>query len=179
MSIATHRDEAAALPGSKESRLEDLYAQHAPGAFRLALLLTGDRHAAEDLVQDAFVRITGRFRHLRSRGSFNSYLNRTVVNLARDRGRRSQLERRELERERHATEVAVTEAPDLEARHEVMETLLALPYRQRAAVVLRYYQDLSEQQVADALDVSLSAARSLIGRGIENLRKQMRGDSRD
>jgi RNA polymerase sigma factor (sigma-70 family) len=88
------------------------------------------------------------------------------------------LERRELERERHAAGEAVTVAPDLEVRHEVMQTLLALPYRQRAAVVLRYYQDLSEQQVADALDVSLSAARSLIGRGIENLRKQMRGDSR-
>jgi RNA polymerase sigma-70 factor (ECF subfamily) len=179
VSIATHRDEAAALPGSKETRLEDLYTQHAPAAFRLGLLLTGDRHAAEDLVQDAFVRITGRFRHLRARGSFNSYLNRTVVNLARDRGRRSQLERRELERERHSSESAVTQAPDLEVRHEVMESLLTLPYRQRAAVVLRYYQDLSEQQVADALDISLSAARSLIARGIETLRKQMRGDGRD
>ena len=179
MSIATHRDEAAALPGSKESRLEDLYAHHAPGAFRLALLLTGNRELAEDLVQDAFVRITGRFRHLRARGAFASYLNRTVVNLARDRGRRSQLERRELERERHAAENATVEAPNLEVRHEVMESLLTLPYRQRAAVVLRYYQDLSEQQVADALDVSISAARSLIARGIEALRKQMRGDGRD
>ena len=178
MSIATHRDEAAALPGSKESRLEDLYAQHAPGAFRLALLLTGNRELAEDLVQDAFVRITGRFRHLRARGAFASYLNRTVVNLARDRGRRSQLERREMERERHAATV-VTDAPNLEVRHEVMQSLLTLPYRQRAAVVLRYYQDLSEQQVADSLDVSLSAARSLIARGIEALRKQMRGEDSD
>jgi RNA polymerase sigma factor (sigma-70 family) len=133
---------------------------------------------AEDLVQDAFVRITGRFRHLRARGSFNSYLNRTVVNLARDRGRRSKLERQELERERHAA-ITVTDAPNLEVRHEVMQSLLLLPYRQRAAVVLRYYQDLSEQQVADSLDVSLSAARSLIARGIEALRKQMRGDGRD
>ena len=176
MSIATHRDEAAAVPGAQSARLEDLYAAHAPGAFRLALLLTGDRSLAEDLVQDAFVRITGRFRHLRSREAFASYLNRTVVNLSRDRARRSQIERRELERERRAASEVTVETPDLASRHEVMSSLLTLPYRQRAAVVLRYYQDLSEQQVADALDISLSAARSLIARGIETLRKDMRGD---
>ncbi|MGH2807781.1 MAG: RNA polymerase sigma factor [Actinomycetota bacterium] len=176
MSIATHRDETAAAAATK-APLEDLYAAHAPNAFRLGLLLTGDRHTAEDLVQDAFVKIAGRFRHLRSRAAFGSYLNRAVVNLARDRARHSKLERRELERERHAGRDAVTAPPDLEGRHEVMESLLTLPYRQRAAVVLRYYQDLSEQQVADAMDLSLPAARSLIARGIETLRKHMRGDA--
>src|SRR5687768_17503118 len=124
--------------------------------MRMAFLLTGDRELAEDLVQDAFVRIVGRFGHLRIRRSFASYLNRTIVNLAKDKGRRLQLERRHLATTGTSPvpEAAVT---DVGLKDELLRALQTLPHRQRAAVVLRYYQDLSEQQVADTLDVSLTA----------------------
>ena len=168
------------VAGREGARLEELYATHAPAGLRLAILLTGDHHRAEDLVQDAFVRITGRFGHLRFREAFGSYLNRTIVNLAKDHGRRSNLERRELQKERDAVARAEQPSmPDLAGRKEILDVLLLLPYRQRAAVVLRYYQDFSEQQVADTLGCSYPAARSLVTRGMETLRKQLRGELRE
>ncbi|HEV2756378.1 MAG TPA: sigma-70 family RNA polymerase sigma factor [Actinomycetota bacterium] len=162
----------------RPARIERLYAEHAPGAMRLALLLTGSREQAEDLVQEAFVRIFGSFAHLRIRTSFRAYLNRTIVNLSRDRGRRRRLERREIEREGRSARAGAYALPDVGAQQEVLDALRALPQRQRTAVVLRYYEDLPEQQVADALGCSLSAAKSLISRGMETLRATMRGEDR-
>jgi RNA polymerase sigma factor (sigma-70 family) len=160
----------------RPARIERLYAEHAPGAMRLALLLTGSREQAEDLVQDAFVRIFGSFAHLRIKTSFRSYLNRTIVNLSRDRGRRRRIERREIEREQRAARSDAYTLPDVDAHREIVDALRTLPHRQRAAVVLRYFEDLSEQGVADVLGCSLSAARSLITRGMETLRTRMRGE---
>src|SRR5206468_5830396 len=78
--------------------LGDLYVRHAPEALRLAYLLTGDRGLAEDLVQDAFVRLAGRMIHLRSPGGFHAYLRTTVVNLVRSHGRHRRVEARFAER---------------------------------------------------------------------------------
>ncbi len=69
-------------------RLSDLYRLYADGATRLAYLITGDRALAEDLVQDAFVKLAGRLLHLRDSGGFEAYLRRTVVNLANSHFRR-------------------------------------------------------------------------------------------
>ncbi|HEX5951155.1 MAG TPA: sigma-70 family RNA polymerase sigma factor, partial [Actinomycetota bacterium] len=76
-----------------EGSLAELYVRHGPAAQRLAFLLTGDRAQAEDLVQEAFVRVVGRFGHLRVPDAFAAYLRRTIVNL-----HTSQLRRRRLER---------------------------------------------------------------------------------
>src|SRR6185436_9223333 len=65
------------------SRLEDLYVQHAPAALRFAYFLSGDPELARDLVQDAFVRVAGRFRYLRQPDEFDPYLRRTIVNSTR------------------------------------------------------------------------------------------------
>src|SRR5919108_2051044 len=93
--LSTEVDQlAAANPG----RLGELYLQHADDAVRLAYLLTGDRTLAEDLVQDAFVRLAGRLVHLRDPGAFHAYLQRTVVNLSRSYFRRKKVERAYLER---------------------------------------------------------------------------------
>src|SRR6188472_2170379 len=75
------------------SSLAELYERYAPGAIRFAYLLTGDRALAEDLVQDAFVRLGGRLRHLRNPAAFESYLQRTVVNLSRSHFRHAKVER--------------------------------------------------------------------------------------
>jgi RNA polymerase sigma factor (sigma-70 family) len=80
-----------------ERDLAELYRRHVPGAVRLAYLMTGDRVLAEDLAQDAFVRLTGRFAHIRNPDAFPAYLRRTVVNLVKNHYRRLKMERSHLE----------------------------------------------------------------------------------
>ena len=152
--------------------LGELYVRHAPDALRLAYLLTGDRSLAEDLVQDAFVRMAGRLVHLRSSSMFAAYLRTTVVNLARSHGRRKAVERRYAER---TAAPRPAEAADVSDRDQLRNALMALPVRQRTAVVLRYYEDLSERQVAEVLRVRPSAAKSLIARGVASLRATVEG----
>src|SRR5919108_928004 len=85
-------------------RLGELYLRHADEAVRLAYLLTGDRALAEDIVQDAFVRLAGRLVHLRDQSAFPAYLRRTVVNLANSHYRRKRVERAYLKREQRAVQ---------------------------------------------------------------------------
>ena len=153
--------------------LEELYARHAPGAVRLAFLLTSDRELARDIAQDAFVKVAGRFRHLRYPDAFDTYLRRTVVNLCTSHFRRARLEREFLQREAAAPQRAA-ELPELGARDEMRRALQRLPIRQRTAIVLRYYEDLPEEEVAIAMRCSVPAARSLISRGMDTLRSIVR-----
>src|SRR5207302_5853382 len=81
-------------------RLGDLYLRHADDAVRHAYRLTGSRALAEDLAQEAFVRLAVRLVHLRDPGAFDAYLRRTVVNLANSHFRRRKVERTYLERAR-------------------------------------------------------------------------------
>ena len=155
------------------SRLETLYAEHARPALRLAYLLTGDLHRAEDIVQDAFVRVAGRFRHLGSINDFQRYLNQMVLNLTRDQFRRLRVERRFLERERVDAAPSNSHRYVVEDETVVMQALAILSARQRTAIVLRYYEDFSEQQIADALDCSISAVKSLLLRGRQKLRQAL------
>jgi RNA polymerase sigma-70 factor (sigma-E family) len=156
-------------------QLAELYERHAPAAGRLAYLLTGDRALAEDLVQEAFVRVVGRFRHLQVPDAFEAYLRRTIVNLHTSQLRRKRLERAYLEREGRAPNGAPI--PDVDAREELWRAVLALPPRQRAAIVLRFYEDLSERETADALGCSTTAAKSLVARAMQTLRAQIEGES--
>lgn len=150
-------------------RLGDLYRTHAPGATRLAYLLTGDRELARDLAQDAFIKVAGRFAGLRAQGSFESYLRSTVYNLVKSHFRRLRVERRHLTEQAGLTVAGQPESgPEL--RSDLATTLNALPVRQRAALVFRYYVDLSEQQTADAMGCSVAAVRSLTFRALESLR---------
>jgi RNA polymerase sigma-70 factor (sigma-E family) len=151
-------------------RLGDLYAAHAPDAVRLAYLLTGQRHLAEDLVQEAFVRLFGRFRDLRNPDAFGAYLRTTVVNLARSHFRRRRVERAYVERVgREPRPVAV----DTERGDELWGALQRLRPRQRAAIVLRYYEDLTEAQTAEVLRCAVGTVKSLVSRGIDQLRRDL------
>ena len=158
--------------------LEELYAAHAGPSTRLAYLLTGDHQLAQDIAQDAFIRAAGRFQHLRQPSAFGPYLNRVVINLVRDHFRKKAVEIRWLNRERGAAEEGIADN-DPTDRYSLMGALAQLPERQRAAVVLRYYEDMTERQVADAMNVSHRAARSLISRGMGTLRNLMEGDVDD
>jgi RNA polymerase sigma factor (sigma-70 family) len=160
-------------PGS----LEDLYARHLPEATRLAFLLTRDAATAEDLAQEAFIRVAGRLRHLRTPDAFSAYLRRTVVNLCISHHRREKVARAYAERER-ARSVGREPAsglPDVETNDELRTVLAELPDRQRAAIVLRFYADLTDEQIAEALRCSIGAARALVFRAMETLRGRIGG----
>jgi RNA polymerase sigma-70 factor (sigma-E family) len=163
-------EEREAVRGAEGGRMAELYQAHAPDAARLAYLLTGDRALAEDLVHEAFARLFGRFRDLRHPEAFRAYLRATVVNLARSHFRRRKVERAYLERAGRAPEAP----PDIMGgRHEMWEALQRLQPRQRAAIVLRYYEDLTEAQTAEVLGCAVGTVKSLVSRGLDRLREEI------
>jgi len=155
--------------------LEDLYVRYLPESTRLALLLTRDAASAEDLAQEAFIKVAGRLRHLRTPDAFGAYLRRTVVNMCMSHHRRQKVARAYAQRERARVNgrVQTVGLPDLETTDEVRTALAELPDRQRAAIVLRYYADLSEEQIAHSLGCSVGAARNLVFRAMETLRRRI------
>ena len=162
--------------GVERGLLSELFVAYAPDGIRLAFLLTGDRALAEDLVQDAFVRLVGRLRHLREPDAFWAYLRRTIVNLATSHFRHRRVERVYLERLAAAPVAPTNDNDEMdEAMHRV---LLGLPQRQRAAIVLRFYEDLSDVQTAAVLGCSAGTVRSLVSRGMQTLRQELEGVSR-
>jgi RNA polymerase sigma-70 factor (sigma-E family) len=165
-------EERLAVPQAEGGRLGELYARHAPDAVRLAYLLAGDHGLAQDLAQEAFVRLFGRFRDLRDPDAFPAYLRSTVVNLTRSYFRRRRVERAYLAREGRS-HVAIE--PEVGRRVEMWQALQALPVRQRAAIVLRYYEDLTETQTADVLRCPVGTVKSMVSRGLERLRAELSG----
>ena len=172
--LSTHA-EATAVPST--SRIGELYLGHADSAVRLAYLLTGNRDVAEDLVQDAFVRLAGRLVHLRDPGAFDTYLRKTVVNLA-DSTTSLQKARPSPElRTRGAATIGAL-AHSVEDRQTLAAALRKLPQRQRAALVLRFYEDQSEAQTADLIGCRPGTVKSLVSRALETLRKDVGSEDR-
>jgi RNA polymerase sigma-70 factor (sigma-E family) len=163
---------------SERGKLAELYASSAPGAVRLAYLLTGDRGLAEDIAQDAFIRVAGRLAHLRAPGAFDAYLRSAVVNLSKNHFRRRALERGYLHRHRATPPVPSPESAVAD-RHAVMGALAALPPKQRAAIVLRYYEDQPEDMIADILRCRPATVRSLVARGLATMREVLGRDIDD
>ena len=174
MSSATVAEGRKAKPGG----LAEVYERNAPGAVRLAYLMTSDPELAQDIAQEAFARVAGRFGHLRRPDACDAYLRRTVINLCYSHFRHERVVRAALEREAAEVTDPVTEEPDLGLRDQLWAAVQGLPARQRAAVVLRYYEDQSDEQIAGVLRCSRSAARSLVSHGLETLRTTVGGEER-
>lgn len=152
----------------------ELYAAHWRGLVRLAWLLLHDQGEAEDVVQDAFVEVHRGWGRLRDPARAPAYLRRAVVNRCR-----SALRHRGVV-ERYTAAGGTAPPADTEAlgsltRDALLAALSRLPQRQREVLVLRYYLDLSEQQIADALDVSPGAVKTHAHRGLLALRAGMTG----
>ena len=158
---------AAGRTGRK-ARLEELYRVQVAPLQRLAFLLTGDHHLAEDITQQAFVRFYRRFFDLREASAAPAYLRRTVVNLAHTHHRRSRREREHLQT--FEREGAAVELPNVEDHDLIVHKLARLPHRQRSAIVLRFYEDLTEHQAAEVLGCSSAAMKSLTARAMASLR---------
>ena len=125
--------------------------------------MTGDRTLAEDLVQDAFVRVLGRFHDLRRRDAFWWYLRRTIVNLSTSHFRRRRVERAWLARQR--PEESSPAPHDLGERDLLRRARMTLRTDQRAAIVLRFHEDLSEADTAEALGMPLGTVKSTVSQG--------------
>ena len=155
---------------NQDERLAHFYAAHVAQATRLAFLLTGDRHVAQDVAQDAFVRVGSKLSGLRHPDRAAGYLLRTVANLSKDHMRRMRRERERIV----APEVVGGEIGN-PLRDEVLAALVKLPPRQRLVVFLRYYLDMSEAQAAQTVGCSTSAVKSLTNRAIVSLRGILEG----
>lgn len=160
------------------AELGEFYAAHADSAKRLAYLLTGDNELAEDITQDAFAKMAGRLGGLRNRDASGAYLRKTVVNLSRSHFRRKRVERTYLQREAGMHRMETDEGRDVLVADALWTELQRLAYRQRCAVVLRYYEDLSEHQAADVLGCSVGAVKALTNRGMEQLRANVGSEAR-
>jgi len=153
---------------ARDEQVVGLFAEHYGGLCRLAALLIGDSSAAEEVVQEAFLRTYAGWWRLRRPEQAQWYLRRTVVNLCRSRMRRTKVEdrgnRTTWAAERDFQETAP--APEVRA---VLDAVAALPRRQREAVVLRYYQDLTEAEVAAVLGCTLGTAKSQLSKARHTL----------
>jgi RNA polymerase sigma-70 factor (sigma-E family) len=156
-----------------DTAVEELYATHYRRLVRLSVLLVRDPETAEEVVQDSFVAMHGRWRTLRDPDQGLAYLRQTVVNRSR-----SVLRHRGV-RAAHPPAVvpdrpgADEDALASERRARVLEALRGLPERQREVLALRYYLDLSEADIAETLGISRGAVKSHAWRGVQALRTLM------
>ncbi|GIH75521.1 hypothetical protein Plo01_19500 [Planobispora longispora] len=150
-----------------------LFAEHHLGLVRLALLMVGDQPTAEDVVQEAFTRTHAGRRRLRDPQKALAYVRSAVLN-----GARSVLRRRAVAFRRavpYEPPVWSAEHATLlgEERREVLLALRRLPARQREALVLRYYFDLSDPEIAQTMGIGASTARSTLTRGLAALARAL------
>lgn len=153
----------AAADASFVTFMESAWQRH----LRLAMLLTGDRLRAEELLQDGLVKVYLRWARLSHDGDPHAYLRRVVLNNHRSWWQRHR-------REDLVADVPDRAAPDgFDADVEVRRALMALPPRQRAVVVLRLYEDLSERRTAAVLGCSVGNVKSQYARALAKLRRSV------
>jgi RNA polymerase sigma factor (sigma-70 family) len=142
--------------------LEQIYTTHSRRLRALAASVTFDRAVADEIVHDAFVALTARCAHVENPVA---YLQRSVINLAI-----SHLRRRDRARVLPVHRVEHTAIPEVDA---VWDVLAGLSARQRAVVVLRFYEDLSYDQIAVVLDIPMGSVKSTLHRALSTLKDQL------
>jgi len=153
-------------PGALE--FHEYVAARGPALLRVALVLTGDRCDAEDLLQAALTNTFLAWERINDRGALDGYVRRAMVNTQISWWRRRKLEI-------YPTDLLpdrpVDDRTQHSERHDALDRALArLPERQRAAVMLRYYEDLSEAEIAGRLGVSIGTVKSTVSRAMAKLR---------
>jgi RNA polymerase sigma-70 factor (sigma-E family) len=170
------RADAAGAGDAASAAVTDLFRCHHLELVRLALLMTGDLAAAEDVVQDAFEQLHRRWPSLRQPGSGLAYVRSSVLNGCRSMHRRARVARK------HAARLAEPQAAGAGAaadaavgeRSVLVAALLALPRRQREVLVLRYYADLDVAEIAVTLRIGPSSVRSTAARGLGALARALK-----
>jgi RNA polymerase sigma-70 factor (sigma-E family) len=154
-----------------DEAVELLFHAHYPRVVYTAYSLVGDWDLAEQLAQEAYLRIWRRWRWISDPQAAPMYLQRTVVNLSRETIRRRVIERRVLRA--RELEPAAAPAPDAGALAELRRAVAALPMRKRECVVLRYLLGLSEAETADLLGISVGTVKSQTHKGLRQLRERL------
>lgn len=163
------------MRGSRDASFEVAVTAHAQKLTALARLLTRDRADADDLVQSTFERAFSRWSRVRS-PTEEAYLRRIMINLAVDeyrrRGRRPEVLVGEPETGGHDPYAAVDD------RAALVDLVRRLPARQRAIVVLRYWADLSEREIAAELSIAPGTVKSQAAKALRHLRDETVGTTR-
>jgi RNA polymerase sigma-70 factor (sigma-E family) len=162
----TSRDAVSDDAAAAET-FEDMYRRCRPGLVRLAHLLTGSPTLAEDVVHDAFVGLASRPRRVHEP---LAYLRRSVVNLSTNVHRRAGRERRHLATVTATVSRAVVQPAEID---DTWQLVKALPPKQRAALVLRFYLDLSEAETARVMGCRPGTVKSTTARALAKLKEQM------
>lgn len=165
-------DLAAALSAGldADAGVARLYRTHWTGMVRLAALLTRDASVAEEIVQDAFVQLHQRWTTLDDQGAAHAYLRTSVVNRSRSALRHREVEERHRQPGAPAPAGPEERAVQADSDARVMAALRTLSRRQQEVLVLRYYGDYSEQDIATTLGLSRGAVKSHAHRGLAALR---------
>jgi RNA polymerase sigma-70 factor (ECF subfamily) len=153
----------------------DLFRQEAGSLVRLTRLFVDDRNAAEDLVQEAFIRLARSAHRIRDPEKAPAYLRSIVLNLARDHNRRGLVSMRHHmpEDDQAAVEDEIALRDD---QQRVIDALRELPHRQRDCIVLRYYDDLGIDDIASTLGISRNSVKTHLGRGLDRLERELASD---
>ncbi len=160
-----------------EEAVRALYSANYQSLVRLAAILVRDAATAEEVVQDAFVAMHGAWRRLRDTEKALSYLRQSVVNRSRSVLRHRAVVDKYAPKPAPDAPSAEQGAITLLERSAVIAALRALPARQREALVLRYYADLSEAQIASTMGISRGAVKSHTARGMSALRTVLEQES--
>lgn len=162
--------------------LPELFRRHQAELLRLAVLIVHDQHTAEDVVQDVFTRLHARGHRAGDLDQALAYLRAAVLNGCRSVLRRQAVGRRlggmrDWPYSLTTTGSAEQEAIRAEDRDEVLRALAALPARRREVLVLRYYLNLSEAEIAATLGISAGTVKSAAARGIAALARALKEES--
>ena len=158
------------LAWDADTAVEELYAAHYRRLVRLSVLLVRDVETAEEVVQDSFVAMHGKWRGLKDPDKGLAYLRQTVVNRSRSVLRHRGVQARYTPPLQPDHPGADEDAVATERRTQVLDAMRELPDRQREVLALRYYLDLSEAQIAETLGISRGAVKSHASRGVSALR---------
>src|SRR6478672_10707272 len=173
--VTTGRVREAVTPAATDL-VGALFVAEAARLVSLARFFVDDRTAAEDLVQEAFIRLSRSSHRIRDEDRAAAYLRSIVINLARDHNRRGLVSLRHrppaVPDEPSAEETASREA----SRREVVAALRGLPHRQRECLALRYYLELPVDQIADALGLSANSVKTHLKRGLRGLANALEAD---
>lgn len=168
-------DLADGVAGDADRRrlIVQLFEEESTSLVRLARIFTDDKNAAEDLVQEAFIRLYRSAHRIQDDARSAAYLRSIVLNLTRDHNRRGLLSLRHLQTAERPED---PDRPDdkvvrTEGQAEVIDALLGLSLRQRECLVLRFYYDLSEREIAATLGISSNSVKTHCRRGMASMRE--------
>lgn len=169
--VAAEKSSWTAEDESRRKFVESIYAREAGPLVRLARLFTDDRSGAEDIVQEAFIRLFRAVDRIEDQSKGVAYVRSIVLNLARDQNRRGLMSLRHQDAmiDRRTPELPDEHIARSESQAEVLSALSELSPRQRDCLVLRFYLELSEKEIANTLQISPNSVKTHCRRGLEAL----------